>query len=362
MQALQKTGQRLPAPQRRLADIGDEREQRGCDEGIQPLETNAQERIDAIPNMSEQELQPFEQATADNPASSQSQEESTEDAARVHFDLFTLFPAMFDGPFDESIIKRARAARLLTTAVHNIRDYTTDKHHVCDEPPYGGGGGMIMKAVPILRAVETVLGRPAGWRLQDDPDFAPYTALPPWEPEAQTPAIDPATPVILMTPQGRPLTQSVVQELRAYSRIALICGRYEGVDERIRTQLVTDEISIGDYVLSGGELAAMVVVDAVTRLIPGALGFELSAHLDSHSPGLDGLLEGPQFTRPQSLRGAQVPDVLLSGHHANVDRWRREQALLRTLARRPELLPGLPLTPDDLRFLAAHGYEADQLP
>ncbi len=273
-------------------------------------------------------------------------------AASIHFDIFTLFPEMFDGPFSESIIKRARERSLIGIACHNIRDYTTDRHHICDDTPYGGGGGMVMKPQPIVRAVETVLTRPSGWAL--DPEDA-YVNLPAWD-AAAAPVLPDDAPIILMTPQGRPLTQSVVAELSAFPRIALICGRYEGVDERVRTQLVTDEISLGDYVLSGGELAAMVIVDAVTRLIPGALGFEHSAHLDSHSPGLGGLLEGPQYTRPHDFRGETVPDVLLSGHHANVERWRREQALLRTLARRPGLLARLPLTQEDRAFLLENGW------
>jgi len=273
-------------------------------------------------------------------------------ARSIHFDIFTLFPEMFTGPLSESIIKRARARGLLSVALHNIRDYTTDRHHVCDDTPYGGGGGMVMKPEPIFRAVETALTRPPGWTL---PPEDAYINLPPWD--AERPAPLPANaPIILMTPQGRRLTQSVVAELSQYRRLALICGRYEGVDERVRTQLVTDEISLGDYVLSGGELAAMVIIDAVTRLIPGALGYELSAHQDSHAPGLDGLLEGPQYTRPYAFRGEVAPDVLLSGHHANVERWRREQALLRTLSRRPGLLSKINLSKEDLAFLRQHGW------
>jgi len=270
----------------------------------------------------------------------------------IHFDIFTLFPEMFSGPFDESIIRRAREQELLTVALHNIRDYTIDRHHVCDDTPYGGGGGMVMKAPPIFRAVETALSHPAGWTLA--PHDA-YINLPAWAPE-ETLQLPGNVPIILMTPQGRRLTQPVVAELSQYRRIALICGRYEGVDERVRSQLVTDEISIGDYVLSGGELAAMVIVDAVTRLIPGALGHELSAHQDSHAPGLGGLLEGPHYTRPHAFRGESAPDVLLSGHHANVERWRREQALLRTLQRRPALLDQLELDKRDRKFLSEQNW------
>lgn len=261
---------------------------------------------------------------------------------------------MFAGPFGESILKRAQEKDLLSIAIHDIRDYTTDRHHVCDDTPYGGGGGMIMKPEPIFRAVETVLSRPSGWSL---PEIDAFTNLPLWD-QNDPPPLPADLPVILMSPQGRPFNQDVAAELSTYRRIALICGRYEGIDERVRRHLVTDEISIGDFVISGGELAAMVVVDAVTRLLPGALGYALSAHQDSHSPGLGGLLEGPHYTRPLSFRGEYVPDVLLSGHHGHVERWRREQSLLRTLERRPELLDEITssLSKADRHFLAQHGW------
>jgi len=271
----------------------------------------------------------------------------------LHFDIFTLFPQMFSAPFAESIIRRALDSRLIAIALHNIRDYTVDRHHVCDDTPYGGGGGMIMKPEPMIRAVETVLTRPAGWTL---PAADAYVNLPPWEAQTATP-LPADLPVILLTPQGRLLNQTVVMELSNYPRLALICGRYEGIDERVRRQVVTDEISIGDYVISGGELAAMILVDAITRLRPGALGDALGAHRDSHSPGLDGLLEGPQYTRPHTFRGESVPDILLSGHHANQQKWHREQALLRTLHQRPELLVNLPLTAKDYAFLQQHGWQ-----
>ncbi len=272
----------------------------------------------------------------------------------LHFDLFTLFPAMFAGPFSESILKRAQEKELLSIALHDIRAYTTDRHHVCDDTPYGGGGGMIMKPEPIFRAVETVLSRQSGWSL---PDADAFTNLPLWD-QNDPPPLPADVPVILMSPQGRPFNQDVAAELSTYRRIALICGRYEGIDERVRRHLVTDEISIGDFVISGGELAAMIIVDAVTRLLPGALGYALSAHQDSHSPGLDGLLEGPHYTRPLSFRDEPVPDVLLSGHHGHVERWRREQSLLRTLERRPELLDEIAqsLSKADRQFLAQHGW------
>ncbi len=260
---------------------------------------------------------------------------------------------MFSGPFSESILKRAQENGLVSIALHNIRDYTVDRHHVCDDTPYGGGGGMVMKPEPIFRAVETVLAHAAGWALH--PEDA-YVNLPAWDADAP-PMRDPAVPVILMTPQGRPFTQAVATELSHHPRLALVCGRYEGVDERVRSQLVTDEISIGDYVLSGGELAAMVIVDAVTRLLPGALGYALGAHQDSHSPGLGGLLEGPHYTRPHTFRGETAPDVLSGGHHARVAQWRREQALLRTWQRRPGLLDAVELSPADRAFLRRHGWE-----
>ncbi len=270
----------------------------------------------------------------------------------LHVDIFTLFPLMFAGPFGESIVARALANGLLSVALHNIRDYTSDRHHVCDDTPYGGGGGMVMKPQPIVRAVETVLTRKAGWAL---PAADVYTNLPAWDAE-QPVALPAGVPVILLSPQGRQLTQPLVAELAAMPRLALICGRYEGVDERVRTQLITDEISIGDYVISGGELAAMVIVDAVTRQLPGALGDALGAHQDSHSPGMGGLLEGPQYTRPFTFRGEAVPDILISGHHANVERWRREQALLHTLRRRPDLLERMPLSAADKLYLAQQGW------
>ena len=217
-------------------------------------------------------------------------------------------------------MQRARQNGLLEVYLHNIRDWTTDKHHVTDDLPYGGGGGMVMKPDPIFTAVESVLGAP------------------------------PACPLILLTPQGRLFTQAVAEELSAHPRLALLCGRYEGVDERVREHLVTDEISIGDYVLSGGELPALAVVDAVTRLIPGALGDPDGAWDDSHATGL---LEYPHYTRPPEFRGWSVPEILLSGDHARIARWRREQSLLRTWLRRPDLLEKAELSPKDRQFLAS---------
>ena len=229
----------------------------------------------------------------------------------LHIDILTLFPQMFQGPFGTGIFKRAIDQKLVSVNIHNIRDHTYDKHHVVDDYPYGGGAGMVLKPEPIFEAVESIkMG------VTDEEGGG-------------------VLPIILLTPQGRLLSQQIVCELSRYSHIILICGHYEGVDERVREQLVTDEISIGDYVLSGGELAAMVVVDAVARLIPGVLGSEASPLDDSHATGL---LEYPQYTRPAEYRGWAVPQVLLSGNHAQIAKWRREQAFLRTLERRPELL------------------------
>jgi tRNA (guanine37-N1)-methyltransferase len=243
----------------------------------------------------------------------------------MRFDVLTLFPQIFAGPLQESILKRAIDAGRLTVAVHNIRDYAVDKHHITDDVPYGGGGGMVMKPEPIFAAVEAVLSQGVAAR------------------EAPRP------PVILLTPQGRLFTQAVAHELAAHDWIVLLCGRYEGVDERVRQFLVTDEISIGDYVLTGGELPALVVVDAVTRLLPGVLGDPGATMDDSHA---DGLLEYPHYTRPADYRGHPAPDVLLSGHHAEVARWRREQSLRRTWERRPDLLAKARLSQADQEYLS----------
>ena len=253
------------------------------------------------------------------------------------FDVFTLFPEVFEPYLQTSILQRARQRGIVEVRLHNIRDWTTDRHHITDDEPYGGGGGMVMKPEPIFAAVEGVLGS------------------------------TPACPVILLTPQGRLFNMAVATELAALPatgseeplperRLALLCGRYEGVDERVRQHLVTDEISIGDYVLTGGELAALVVIDAVSRLIPGVLGDPEGAWDDSHASGL---LEYPHYTRPPEFRGYRVPDVLLSGDHGRIARWRREQALLRTWQRRPDLLRTAPLTDADRKFLQS--LENDEL-
>ena len=240
----------------------------------------------------------------------------------MQFDVLTIFPGMFEGFLTESMIGRAVQRSLFSVRIHNIRDYATDKHHMTDDTPYGGGGGMVMKPEPIFAAVEAV-------RLPD-------AALPPR--------------VVLLTPQGRLFSHAFARELSQETQVVLICGRYEGIDERVREHLVTDEVSIGDYVITGGELAAAVIIDAVGRMIPGALGDPAATFKDSHA---NGLLEYPQYTRPADFRGWRVPDILVSGDHARVDRWRREQALLRTKRRRPELLSRVELSAEDLRFLAS---------
>jgi len=261
----------------------------------------------------------------------------------LHFDLFTLFPGMFAGVFTDSILKRAQESGLMSVSLHNIRHYASGRHHVTDDTPYAGGGGMVMKPGPIYRAVETVLSHPAGWSwLPDQPADEPPVAEEP-------PALPAGVPIILLSPQGRRFDQDAAGALACKQRIALICGRYEGVDERVRTGLVSDEISIGDYVLSGGELAAAVIVDAVTRLLPGALGCDVGAAEDSFASGL---LEYPQYTRPPVYRGWGIPEILTSGDHARVGRWRREQALLRTWQRRPDLLAAARLSQADRDFLA----------
>ena len=207
---------------------------------------------------------------------------------------------------------------MIDVQVHNIRDWTTDRHHITDDAPYGGGGGMVMKAPPIFEAVESVLGAP------------------------------PECPLILMSPQGRPFSAAIARELSILPRIAFLCGRYEGVDERVREHLVSDQLSIGDYVLTGGELPALIVLDAVSRFLPGVLGDPDGAEDDSFA---NGLLEYPHYTRPEEFRGWKVPDILLSGNHAEIARWRREQSLLRTLQQRPELLSNVELSEKERKFL-----------
>jgi tRNA (guanine37-N1)-methyltransferase len=244
----------------------------------------------------------------------------------MRFDVFTLLPETFTPYLQASILQKAAERGLVEIALHNIRDWARDKHHTTDDTPYGGGGGMVMKPEPVFEAVESVLGPELG------------------------------CPVILLTPQGRVFNHTVAEELVKHERIALLCGRYEGVDERIREGLVTDEISIGDYVLTGGELPALIIIDAVSRLIPGVLGDPDGATDDSHASGL---LEYPHFTRPPEFRGQAVPEVLLSGDHAKIEQWRRERSLLRTLKRRPDLLKSAALSKADVKFLQEHGYDPE---
>ena len=220
----------------------------------------------------------------------------------MKIDVVTLFPAMFSGPLDESIVKRTRDAGLLELRIHNLRDYTHDRHKTVDDKPFGGGPGMLLKPEPIFEAVEKLGNEQAR--------------------------------VILLTPAGRTLNQALVRELAQYSHLLLVCGSYEGFDDRVREGLADDEISVGDYVLTNGALPAMIVIDAVTRLLPGALGDDESSREESFSHGL---IEYPQYTRPADFRGMKVPEVLLSGHHAEIAQWRSEQALLRTKQRRPDL-------------------------
>lgn len=252
----------------------------------------------------------------------------------MQFEIFTLLPEVFPPYLESSILLRARQRGLISVNVHNIRDYTHDKHHMTDDTPYGGGGGMVMKPEPVFEAVESIL-----------------------ELGAHQTGLQPAPPVIMLTPQGRVFSQAIAVELSRYERIALLCGRYEGIDERIREHLVTDEISIGDYVLTGGELPALIVIDAVSRLIPDVLGDPTGAIDDSHASGL---LEYPHYTRPPVFRGWEVPDVLLSGDHGEVEKWRRRQSLLRTLSRRPDLLENADLTEKERIFLRENGWESPE--
>jgi tRNA (guanine37-N1)-methyltransferase len=221
----------------------------------------------------------------------------------MKIDVLTLFPAMFAGPLDESIIKRAREAGRLDLAIHNLRDYAHDRHKTVDDRPFGGGPGMLLKPEPIFEAVESLARE--------------------------------STRVILLSPAGRPFSQAIARELAGLEHLLMVSGHYEGFDERVRQELADDELSIGDYVLTNGALPVMVIIDAVTRLLPGVLGDEGSAQDDSFSRGL---LEYPQFTRPAEFRGMKVPEVLLSGNHAEIARWRAEQARMRTQERRPDLL------------------------
>jgi tRNA (guanine37-N1)-methyltransferase len=244
----------------------------------------------------------------------------------MRFDLITIFPEFFTGPFDFGIIRRARRQGLIEVAVHDLRSFTFDKHRIVDDRPFGGGDGMILKPDPIFCAVESMLA------------------------EEKQVGDSKRTAIVLLSPQGRIFRQAdAVKLARECSRMILICGRYEGVDERVADLLVTDEISIGDYVLTGGEIPAMVIVDAVTRLLPNVLGSETSAVNESFS---DGLLDYPQYTRPAEFRGSQVPEVLISGHHEEVAKWRRRASLLKTLKMRPDLIEKAELTDAEHDWLA----------
>ncbi len=234
----------------------------------------------------------------------------------MRIDILTLFPPIFEAPFGFGIFKRAIDNGLVQVNLVNIRDYTHDKHHTADDSPYGGGAGMVMKPEPIFEAVDAIKEK------SEDKDF----------------------PVILLSPQGRLFSHKIALELSLHSHIVLICGHYEGIDERVPEHLATDCISIGDYVLTGGEVPALVVADAVLRLVPGVLGSEESPLDDSHA---NGLLEYPQYTRPPEFRGYKVPEILLSGNHAQIAKWRREQIIKRTLERRPELLDKAELGRED---------------
>jgi len=255
----------------------------------------------------------------------------------MRIDFFTLFPHLFESPLSSAIFQRARDKGLASFHVHNIRDYTHDKHHITDDYPYGGGAGMVLKPGPIFEAVESVL---AGRTPQDEP-----------------------LSIVLLSPQGKLFSQAEAERLAACNRLLLICGHYEGVDERVGEHLATESISIGDYVLSGGEIPALVVADAVVRLIPGVLGSPESAGEDSHA---EGLLEYPHYTRPPDFRGWPVPPVLLSGNHGEVAKWRRRESLRRTLERRPDLVKKARLSPDDKRMIndieAARLAEKGMLP
>lgn len=237
------------------------------------------------------------------------------------FFVLTLFPEMIEQTLSHSIMGRAQREGYIRVEAVNIRDYTLNKQKHVDDYPYGGGAGMVMQAQPIYDAYQSIAEKAKGAR------------------------------VVYMTPQGRPFTQRIAEELSKEENLVFLCGHYEGVDERIIEEIVTDEISLGDFVLTGGELAAITIIDAVSRLVPGVLGKEDSFADESFS---DGLLEYPQYTRPPVFHGKEVPEILLSGHHANIDKWRREQSLLRTAKKRPDLLEKAELTEKERRFLAEH--------
>lgn len=237
----------------------------------------------------------------------------------MKFEIVTIFPRMVEAPLADGIVGRAIERKLLEVRIHDLREFTTDRHRVVDDMPFGGGPGMVMKPEPLFRAVERIVA------------------------ERGAPGA-----VVLTSPDGPRLTHATAKRLRDLGHVAILCGRYEGVDERVRRHLATEEISIGDYVLSGGELPALVIVDAVARLVPGVVGDEQSVSRDTFATGL---LDFPQYTRPAEFNGMAVPPVLLSGHHAEIERWRRREALRRTLERRPDLLREAPLTAEDRQEL-----------
>ena len=239
----------------------------------------------------------------------------------MKFDIVTIFPKMVEGPLQEGIVARAIAAGLLDVRIHDLRDFTTDRHRVVDDMPFGGGPGMVLKPEPLFAAVEAIVAQRERERGTG---------------ESAAEAPQERRRVILTSPDGERLTHGVAKRLSALDHVVILCGRYEGVDERVREHLATDAISIGDYVLSGGELPALVIVDAVARLVPGVVGDEASVSGDTFAR--DGLLDFPQYTRPAEYRGLGVPPVLLSGHHAEIEKWRRQQALERTRRHRPDLL------------------------
>jgi len=269
----------------------------------------------------------------------------------MRFDIVTIFPEFFGGPLEYGIVRRAREARLIETHVHDLRDFTHDRHHVVDDRPFGGGEGMVLKAQPIYDALQSIA----------------ITTKTERDPRKET--------VILLSAQGRPFTQTVAQELAETERVVIVCGRYEGVDERVNELLCDREISIGDYVLSGGELAAAVIVDSVVRLLPGALGNPDSSRFESFgaddtghnettndSPprsthGSGGLLDYPHYTRPAEFMGLPIPEVLAGGNHDTVRRWRRRMALRKTLQNRPDLLRGIELSNEDREILAEFGWQ-----
>ncbi len=248
----------------------------------------------------------------------------------MRFDVLTLFPDMFHGFFGESLFHQAIRNRLVSVGVHNFRDWTHDRHHTVDDRPFGGGPGMVIKPEPVVACVEDVQAGKFGtssaeFNAELNVDEIPETAKT-------------SGHFIMLTPQGRPLTQKIVEELAGKTRLVFLCGRYEGFDERIAQVLAPDEISLGDYVLNGGEVAAMAIMEAVIRLIPGVLGHEESSVTDSFSHG-ERFLEGPQYTRPREFRGLEVPEILLNGNHAEIEKWRDVEGRRRTLERRPDLIP-----------------------